>query len=59
MHVILKCSNGKIILYELDDNDNIDTIKKKIYEKENILPDSQKILISDKELNKYLNLSKL
>ena len=47
MHVILKCSNGKIILYELDDNDNIDTIKKKIYEKENILPDSQKILISE------------
>lgn len=53
MHVILKCSNGKIIIYELRDNDNIDTIKKKIYEKEDIHPDSQKILISDNELNKF------
>ena len=59
MHIILKSSNGKSIIYELNENDNIETIKKKIYEKENIHPDNQKILISDKKLNKYLYLSKL
>ena len=59
MHVILKHSNGKLITYELNENDNIEKIKQKIYENENIHPDNQKISISDKKLNKYLYLSKL
>jgi len=59
MHVILKYYNGKSIIYELDDNDDIYMIKKKIYEKDNIPPNNQKILISDKKLNKYLYMSKL
>ena len=29
MHIILKSSNGKSIIYELNKNDNIETIKKK------------------------------
>lgn len=57
MQIFVATLTGKTITLEVEPNDSIDAVKQKIYEKEGILPDKQRLIFNNEELESGKTLS--
>ena len=57
MQIFVKTQTGKTITIEVEPTDSIEAVKEKIFEKEGILPENQRLIFNGEQLDEGKTLS--